>query len=381
MSDLADAAGASEREPDARMPRFMRLVFEFAFLFGVTFAIQQTLGAALSGYPDLMWVPVVLLTLHKGLAAGLAATVIAAGFHFGTGIPPAVLGEDLYAYIRRISAEPVVWACFALIVGHVRSRQVAHMRELREQLAERGRHSEAVADLCVSLRRRIENLERQIAANAQSSNVEVAEALSELNHAAWDDFAPSLTRFVTIITGVSDFSVYLLTDNKLALAFRRGESQASPFPDAISGENALFSAVVNDRRILCAARVADRELLTYGCTVAGPLIQNPGSAIVGMLALGDMSPEHEPVEIERRFSVVAGELSRQVGRIRLIEKWQHAIASKGNGHGHDAREPQAADLHEPTVSEGKGSGRGSKSTQESAPIHSRAKSRRSITLQ
>jgi hypothetical protein len=286
----------------------------------------------------------------------------------------------MYTHIRRIAAEPVAWACFALIVGHLRSRQIAHMRELRTQLAERGRHSQAVANLCVALRRRIEILERQIAANAQSSNVEVAEAMSELNHAPWEDFASRLTRFVTLMTGVPDFSVYLLVDNKLTLAFGRGGTPASMSHDAVSGESALFSAIVNDRRILCAARAADRELLGDHCALAGPLIQTPSNSVIGMLTLDGTSAEYEPVETERRFAIVAAELSRLAGRVKLVDKWQHAIASKSTGHGHHGHELRAIDLHEAPATEAQGSCDRSKSTPESAAVHSSAESGREITL-
>jgi hypothetical protein len=383
MSEIvADASRGSEPERDWRAPRFLRLVFEFAFLFGTTFAVQQTFGAALSGYPNLLWVPVALLTLHKGLAVGLVATAVAAGLNFFPGLPPAPLGEDIYAYIRRIAGEPIGWACFALVVGHLRSRQIAHTRELRLQLAERGRHSAAVADLCVDLRRRIEILEREIAANvAHSSNVEVAEAISELNQAGWEDFASRLSRFVTIMTGAPDFSVYLLRDNKLTFAFRPGDTLVRGPDDAIATENALFSAIVNDRRILWAARAADRELLAGRGILAGPLIQRPGDAVIGMLALAGTLPEDDPVDIERRFSIVAAELSRLVGRISLMDKWHHATSNKTNGHGYPNERLQASNLPEPAVAQAELAGASSKTAEENAPVQSSVDSRRAIALQ
>ena len=382
MSEIAiDASRNTERERDSRASHFLRIVFEFAFLFGTTIAVQQVFSAALSGYPNLLWVPVVLLTLHKGLAVGLVATAVAAGLHFSPGLPPAPLGEDIYAYIRRIGGEPVGWACFALVVGHVRSRQIAHMKELRSQLTESGRHSAAVADLCAGLRRRIEILERQIAANADSSNVEVVEAMSELNQAGWDDFAFRLSRFVTLLTRAPDFSVYLLRDNKLAFAFRPNDILAHGPDDTVAGEHALFSAIVNDRRVLCAGRAADRELLAGHGVLAGPLIQRPGNEVIGMLVVAGTSPEDDPVELERRFSIVAAELSRLVGRIRLVDKWQHASSNKTNGYGDRNEHADAVNLPEGAVVQAEPAGACGKTAQEKAPLHSGADAGREIALQ
>ncbi len=81
----------------------------------------------------------------------------------------------------------------------------------------------AVADLCVDLRARIEMLERHIAAEAHASNIDVAEAITGLNDATWDDFTERLTRFVVLMTGAADFSVYLLRDNALKAAFRAND--------------------------------------------------------------------------------------------------------------------------------------------------------------
>src|SRR5260370_27863452 len=124
----------------------------------------------------------------------------------------------MYAHIGRIAAEPVGWTCVALLIGHMRSRQIASTAELQAQLAERSQHCAAVADLCVDLRRRTEMLERQIAANAHSSNADVAEAMSELQHAGWGGFTQRLTRFVVLMAGCAEFTVYLITADALKFA-------------------------------------------------------------------------------------------------------------------------------------------------------------------
>src|SRR5712672_2529783 len=143
-----------------------RIAVEFALLFGIAIAAKQILVTVAAGsYPNPLWLPVIVLSLQHGVAA-----VLAAGLQYWGGLPPALMTEDMYSYIGRIAAEPVGWTCVALLIGHIRSRQIAQNLELEAELAERSQHSAAVADLCIDLRSRAEMLERHIAANAQSSN-------------------------------------------------------------------------------------------------------------------------------------------------------------------------------------------------------------------
>ena len=104
-------------------------------------------------------------------------------------------------------------------------------------------------------------LERHIAANAQSSNVDVAEAMRELNDATWDNFAERLTRFVVLMTGTAEFSVYLLRDNVLKVVFQPNDEHTAAGDVTVAADDPLFDAVVNERRTLSAPRPADRDVL------------------------------------------------------------------------------------------------------------------------
>jgi hypothetical protein len=243
------------------------------------------------------------------------------------------MSEDMYAYIGRIAAEPVGWTCIALLIGHIRSRQIASSAELQAQLAERSQHCAAVADLCVALRRRTEMLERQIAANAHSSSADVAQAMSELHHAGWDDFALRLTRFVALMTGSAEFTIHLFQDNDLKFAFQPIDDHRPGADVPIAREDPLFAAIVNERRIVSAGTPADSALLAGRGIIAGPIVEgNAPERVIGMFSIGGVSLDDCPDDIERRFSLTCSELSRLVGRIRLIDSWHTAGTSKSNGH-------------------------------------------------
>ena len=332
-------AGAVRR---SRWSAALRIVFEFMLMFGIAVLAKQAFVAAgANSYPNPLWLPVIVLSLQHGLTAGLVAAIIAAGLQFSGGLPPALMTEDMYGYIARIAAEPMGWTCVALLIGHIRSRQITNHAELEAELAERDRHSAAVADLCHDLRARAEMLERQIAAHGQASAIDIAEAISALDHAAFDDFAQRLTRFVVLMTGAAEFSVYLLRAVGLEAVLQPAAGH-KPAAD-VGFDDPLFAAVVNERRLVSAARPADAALLGARGLLAGPLLDgNVPDRVLGMLVLGGASLADQPDDIGRRFAVTAAELSRLASRIGLIDDWQLAAApGRSNGHRPPAATPRA----------------------------------------
>jgi polysaccharide biosynthesis protein PelD len=332
----------------SRWSSMLRIAFEFALMFGIAMLAKQVLVAVSNGsYPNPLWLPVIVLSLQHGLGAGLAAATIAAGLQYWGGLPPALMTEDMYGYIGRVAAEPVGWTCVALLIGHIRSQQIAQNLELEAELAERSQHSAAVAALCVDLRSRAEMLERYIAANAQSSNIDVAEAITALQHATWEDFADRLTRFVILMTGAAEFSVYLLRDDALKLAFQPTDEHRPAAEIVVPPDDPLFAAIVHERRTLSAARPADHALLGERGILAGPLVdQNTSDRVIGMFAIGGASLDDTPEDIERRFSLTCSEIARLAGRISLIDSW-HAAAAPSRSNGHAAEHPDAAPEPEP----------------------------------
>jgi polysaccharide biosynthesis protein PelD len=327
------AASSSAR---ARWSSLLRIAFEFALMFGIAIIARQVLVAANPGtYPNPLWLPVIVLSLQHGLGAGLAAALLAAGVQYWGGLPPALMTEDMYGYVGRIVAEPVGWTCVALLIGHIRSQQIAQNRELEAELIERNEHSAAVADLCADLRSRAEMLERQIAANAQSSNVDVAEAITDLQHATWEDFADRLTRFVILMTGAAEFSVYLRRDGALKLAFQPTDEHRPVAETVVPPDDPLFAAIVNERLTLSAAHPFDHGLLGERGIMAGPLIDpNASEGVIGMFAIGGATLDDAPEDIERRFALTSSEIARLADRISLIDSWEEAAApSRSNGHG------------------------------------------------
>jgi GAF domain len=340
VGEASDAAPARR----SRWSAMLRIAFEFALLFAIAVAAKQALISLAGGsYPNPLWLPVIVLSLQHGMAAGLAAAIIAAGVQFWDGLPPALMHEDMYGYISRIAAEPVGWCCVALLVGHIRSRQIANMAELETELAESSQRCAAVAELCVDLRSRTELLERHIAANAHASNIDVVEAITALNQATWEDFTDRLTRFVNLMTGAADFSVYLLRDNVLKIAFQPKDEHRLAPAATVAADEPVFAAIVHERRLLSAASAADAAIIGNRWILAGPLVDGDApDRVIGMFAIAGAALEDHPDDIVRRFSLTCAEISRLVDRITVIDRWQ-AAAPPRQSNGHHLADPAPPD--------------------------------------
>jgi hypothetical protein len=343
-SEIVPPVGA-DPAPPRRSPwsARLRLVTEFALLFALALLLKHVLLAVASGpYPNPFWLPVLVLSLQHGMAAGLAAAVLAAALQLLDGPPPALLTEDLYSYVGRIAAEPIGWTCVALLIGHTRSRQLDHLKELEAELADQSQQAAVVADLCEDLRARTETLERHIAANAYASNVDVAEAITELHDSTWDNFADRLARFISLMTGAAEFSILMLRDGALEPVFHPADDHRQAADAVVLSDDPLFAAIVNERRTLSVAHAADKVLLGNRGVMAGPLVdQQAPDRVLGMFAIAGAALDDHPEDIERRFSLTASEVSRLVGRIVLMQNWQ-AAAAPGQSNGHAEKPHDAA---------------------------------------
>jgi hypothetical protein len=304
-----------------RSPWWARLGlgFEFLLLFAialwVTYSILPGHGGA---YPNPLWLPVVVLSLQHGLTAGIVAAAAATGFTVWEGLPPAALTEDFYQYVGRIAAEPVGWTCAALLFGHVRHRQIDEKTELQAELREREDRCVAVTAHYEDLRRRGEMLERHIAANVQASSIDIAEAITGLQEANWENFQERLARFILVMTGGSEFALYLLRGDALKLTFQARDETATAPDFLIAPDDSLFKAIVQERAVLSALRPEDRDLLDGRGVLVGPLL-DPANRTIGMLRIGGVDLIDFPEDIERRFVLARTEIARLLGRVILVE--------------------------------------------------------------
>lgn len=311
-------------EAPAHSPARLRIGVEYILLFAAAFVIQHVILANAGGtFPSAYWLPVVVLSLQYGMTTGLMAAVTAAGLDVWGGLPPTSMTEDVYAYVARVAAQPAAWTCVALLIGHTRTREIERTLELDAQLAEEVKHSAAVAQLCSELRQRGHMLERHIAANANSSVIDVAEAITGLYETRWDSISERLARFIVLMMGTAEFSVYLLRGSGLKLVFSHEEQSQHALSVTVEADSNLFAAIVQQRKTLAASRPADRELLGDRDLLIGPLMdQGVTGHVIGMLVIGGADLSDFPEDIERRFALTCAQLSRLFSRVILLDHGQ-----------------------------------------------------------
>ena len=116
-------------EPGSSWRTPLRHVVGIFLLFALALLMMHlTRHEAVRTYPHPLWLPVIVVSLHLGLGAGIAAAIVAIGIFLWEGLPPQIWTEDLYQYVGRVGAEPIGWTCMALLVGYMRRHQIREDR-------------------------------------------------------------------------------------------------------------------------------------------------------------------------------------------------------------------------------------------------------------
>jgi hypothetical protein len=302
----------------------LRGSMEFVLLFAGAFAVKHVVLADAGGeFPSPYWFPVVMLSLQYGMYVGLLAAAAGVGLEFWNGFPQSFVTEDVYAYVGRIGAQPAAWTCVALLLGHTRTREIERTRELEENLAEAVRQGAVVGKLSANLRARGSMLERRLAAAADASVADVADAITKLYEAHWESISERVARLIVVMLGTAEFSVYLLRGGRLTCLLPVDPHSRQPLRLTVEAESPLFGAVVRERKTLSAARIGDRALLSDRNLLIGPLTdQGPSGHVIGMLVIGGAELSDFPDDAERRFGLCCAQLSRLFSRVILLDHAQ-----------------------------------------------------------
>ena len=113
--------------------------------------------------PHIFWLPVLLLTLQYGSVSGLLAAGAAVAVSSLLEWPGQGIGESHLGYLLRISLQPVLWIATAVILGHLRLRQIEREQALDRSVVRLTRQRATLAAHVRGLRERCDRLERFIA--------------------------------------------------------------------------------------------------------------------------------------------------------------------------------------------------------------------------
>ncbi len=234
--------------------------------------------------PNPYWVPVLLLTLQYGTVSGLLAAGVGIAMTMLPGVPEQGVGENHFAYLLRIWAQPILWVGVAVLLGQFRMRQLAAKQVLARRVEELGTQRQALADYAANLRRRCERLEREAASRAEVPSMEALAAASHLVRQDVD-LALAFPAAITAAMPGAAASIFIATDGGLERAAQCGWFGTSTWADELTVVHPLHRAVVGRGDSVSVLTAAGEAALSGEGVAAVPIRAASGSAVIGMLKI------------------------------------------------------------------------------------------------
>jgi len=283
-------------EPDVtRRPREvcgLRLsaLAETVVLLGITLAADQLLFsgdrfASVSPHP--FWGVVLLIAVQYGTGEALAAAALSGAALLINNIPEQGFNEDLYAWLLRISFNPVLWCIAAVTLGEIRAGHKRQAESLRADLAEAQQQASAIADAYEQLLRIKTSLETQVAGQRQTVRT-MYTAARAIERQSTDEVFSGIPDVVATVLHPEKFSFFLLDQHELVLAANRGWDSGDRFQQRFRATAPLFAAIIEQRRMLIACEPEHEAILDKQGLLASPLFSEETGEPFGMLKIEGM---------------------------------------------------------------------------------------------
>ncbi len=271
--------------------------------------------------PSPYWLPVLLLSLQYGTVAGLLAASVATAVYVFNGFPEQAIGENLFTYLLRIWALPILWVGASLILGQFRLRQIEMKQNLRRELDLRSAEAKSLAGYNSALESRCKRLERQLAVNAAGEPSGVLDALAHFS-AADAGMAESFDALVRTILPGATASLYAATPFGFTLIARSGAEASAAWPAEIEASHPLARHLNGERRTVSVFNKGDEALLFQGGIdhglVAHPVLAPDASRVVGLIKIEAADPRLIDANTGARLGVVAKLAAPALAEPRIV---------------------------------------------------------------
>jgi hypothetical protein len=235
--------------------------------------------------PSLLWLPVLLASLHYGTVGGIVAAGLAIVSVVVLGLPEPEVGENHFAYLLRIWAEPMLWIAAAVLLGHFRLRQITERNELGEELVAIAQQRDALAEHAAALRDRCHALERALASRTEVHGPAVVSALSRV----LDDGEPAAEAACRAIAQALPgalASVFLIGDGGVA---RRVAAVGWPadghYAPRFGAGHPLREAVIVEQRSVSVLDAEGERALAGEGLMAVPIVGSTGGPAIGLVKI------------------------------------------------------------------------------------------------
>lgn len=239
--------------------------------------------------PSPFWLPVLLLSLQYGTAAGLLAAAAATAAYVFNGVAEQAVGENFFSFLLRIWALPILWIGVALVLGQFRLRQIAAKQELRQELTKRSIEAQTLAGYSKDLEARCQRLERQLTTRMQAPVKPVLDALTGLAGPSVD-INTALDVVAQQIWPGAAISVFSVSPAGCELIGKSGWPAAATWASEFGASHPLYQAIVSDRRGVSILNRGDEAVLSRQGVAASPIFTSDRSRVVGMLKIENIDP-------------------------------------------------------------------------------------------
>jgi polysaccharide biosynthesis protein PelD len=238
--------------------------------------------------PHPFWIVVLLVAAQYGTSEALAAAALASAALLLDNLPEQAFNEDLYAWLLRISYNPVLWCIAAIMLGEIRASHRRKADALQQEAAEAQEQARAIADAYQQLLHIKTTLEVQVAGQLRTVRTMYAAARA-IERQSIVEVLTGIPLLVRTVMSPEKFSFFLLTGKILEVAAHEGWQPGDPFRREFHADSALFAAVVKERRFLVASDPEFETILNGEGLLAGPLFSEETGELFGMLKIEGMA--------------------------------------------------------------------------------------------
>ena len=234
--------------------------------------------------PSPYWLPVLLMTLQYGTVSGLLATGVGIAMTMLPGVPEQGVGENHFAYLLRIWAQPILWVAVAVLLGQFRIRQIAVKRELLRQVRQLTSQRQALADYAANLRQRCEAIERDVAGRDEPQALAAVAAVAALADPC-QDLDAAFDRAIALVLPGAEASVFALDAHRLHRMAASGWRDGSTWAVELTFVHPLYRAVIErGERLSVLIPGHEAQLGGEGLAVV-PICHAAGGGPVGLLKI------------------------------------------------------------------------------------------------
>ncbi|OSQ35564.1 hypothetical protein [Thalassospira mesophila] len=265
-------------------------IIELAVFMGLFLAVDYVLGTgdrfwAIAPHP--LWAVVILLSVQYGTTAGLIAAIACSAALLTGHLPVQNVDQDYYDYLLYIGWRPIVWMLSALFLGELRRRQLVENAELHAEVAQTHLREETLSKAYSSTMERVNFLERQIATQAQTV-LTVFRAAQNVERLEVGDVITGIESLVEEILAPNKFSVFVPSRNNLDALVSHGWDTPTEFSRQITGDSALYSVLLTERRTLMVTREADSLIMGSDALIAIPIQNNVTGDVIAVIRIEEI---------------------------------------------------------------------------------------------